>query len=67
MAQGIDNARVRELLEQGAQLVDVLPEEEYRDEHLPGAVSIPLKKLDASTTASLDRERPVIVYCWDSL
>jgi rhodanese-related sulfurtransferase len=67
MAQGIDNARVRELLEQGAQLVDVLPEEEYRDEHLPGAVSIPLKKLDATTTASLDRERPVIVYCWDSL
>jgi rhodanese-related sulfurtransferase len=64
---GIDNARVRELLAQGAQLVDVLPEQEYRDEHLPGAVSIPLKKLDATTAASLDRERPVIVYCWDSL
>jgi rhodanese-related sulfurtransferase len=63
----IDNARVRELLDQGAQLVDVLPEQEYRDEHLPGAVSIPLKKLDASTTTGLDRERPVIVYCWDSL
>lgn len=49
----------------GAQLVDVLPADEYAAEHLPGAVSIPLKTLDAATTAGLDRDRPVIVYCWD--
>ena len=67
MATGIDNARVRELLAQGAQLVEVLPEEEYAAAHLPGAVNIPLKKLDAVSAASLDRDRPVIVYCWDSL
>jgi rhodanese-related sulfurtransferase len=67
MTQGIDNARVRELLAQGAQLVEVLPEQEYREEHLPGALNIPLKQLDAVTAAVLDRERPVIVYCWDSL
>jgi len=67
VATGIDNARVRELLAQGAQLVEVLPEEEYAAAHLPGAVNIPLKKLDAVSAASLDRDRPVIVYCWDSL
>jgi rhodanese-related sulfurtransferase len=67
MATGIDNERLRELLADNAQLVEVLPEQEYAEEHLPGAINIPLKKLDASTTASLDRERPVIVYCWDSL
>ena len=27
----------------GAQLVDVLPEQEYADEHLPGAINIALK------------------------
>jgi rhodanese-related sulfurtransferase len=64
---GIDNAGVREMLAEGAQLVEVLPEDEYHEEHLPGAINIPLKELDRGTAAALDRERPVIVYCWDSL
>jgi rhodanese-related sulfurtransferase len=67
MAEGIRIERVRELLAAGAQLVEVLPEEEYTEERIPGAINIPLKKLDASTASVLDRERPVIVYCWDSL
>ena len=58
---------VRELLEKGAQLVEVLPREEYEEEHLPGAVSIPLKELDREATAGLDRDAPVIVYCHDYL
>ncbi len=56
---------VRALLEEGAQLVDVLPREEYEDEHLPGAINIPLKELDRETTAKLKRDAPVIVYCHD--
>ena len=56
---------VRALLEEGAQLVDVLPREEYEDEHLPGAINIPLKELDRETTAKLKRDEPVIVYCHD--
>jgi rhodanese-related sulfurtransferase len=67
MAKRIDHARVRELLAAGAQVVEVLPEEEYRQEHLPGAVNIPLKTLDAKTTADLDKRRAVVVYCWDAL
>jgi rhodanese-related sulfurtransferase len=67
MAQRSDNARVRDLLAAGAQLVEVLPEDEYREEHLPGAVNIPLKKLDAETTADLDKRKAVVVYCWDAL
>ena len=50
-----------------AQLVEVLPAEEYREEHLPGAISIPLKELDTQTTAGLDKGHPIIVYCWDYL
>ncbi len=36
---------VRRLLEQGALLVDVLPRQEYEEEHLPWAINIPLKEL----------------------
>jgi rhodanese-related sulfurtransferase len=51
---------------QDAQLVEVLPAGDYDWAHLPGAVSLPLKELDART-GQLDRSRPVIVYCHDSL
>jgi hypothetical protein len=30
-------------------------------------VSLPLKELEADRAHQLDRERPVIVYCWDAL
>ena len=53
------------LVEEGAQLVEVLPREEYEEEHLPGAINIPLKELDRETTARLRRDAPVIVYCHD--
>jgi rhodanese-related sulfurtransferase len=51
--------------EEAAQLVEVLPAEEFGDEHLPGALNLPLKTLDAESAASLDPQRPVIVYCYD--
>ena len=59
--------RLRELLDAGALLIEVLPEPEFADEHLPGAINIPLKQLDAATTAALDRSRAVVAYCWDGL
>ncbi|HET8536995.1 MAG TPA: rhodanese-like domain-containing protein [Solirubrobacteraceae bacterium] len=63
----IDYAQLRDLLDDGAQLVEVLPPVEYAELHLPGAISIPLKTLNAETTAALDRGRAVVVYCWDGL
>ena len=56
---------VRRLLRSRAQLVDVLPAQEYQDLHLPGAISIPLKELSAETTIRLRKDVPVIVYCQD--
>ena len=63
----IQREEVRRLVATGAQLVDVLPHAEYDAEHIAGALNIPLKELDEQSTAILDRERPVIVYCWDLL
>lgn len=56
---------IRRLRDQGAQLVEVLPPGEFEEEHLPGAVNIPLKTLTPEIAEQLDRARPVIVYCWD--
>ena len=67
MFERIDYQGLRRLLDEGAQLVEVLPAEEYEEEHLPGAINIPLKQLDANSTAKLDKSRPAIVYCWDYL
>jgi rhodanese-related sulfurtransferase/CBS domain-containing protein len=63
----IGRDEVRRLLDAGAQLVEVLPREEYEEEHLPGAINLPLKALNRTTAGRLSRAKPVIVYCWDSV
>jgi len=65
MPTEIDRAQVQRLIAQGAQLVEVLPAEEYAEAHLPGALNLSLKNLNRKTVAQLERERPVIVYCYD--
>ena len=67
MTSAIDAHRLRELVATGAQLVEVLPKAEYDEEHLPGAINIPLKSLDATSARRLDPARAVVVYCWDGL
>lgn len=67
MPTAVDRFEVQRLVAAGAQLVEVLPQDEYDEEHLAGAVHLPLKQLSADRSAVLDRDRPVIVYCWDGL
>ncbi len=64
--KSIDRNEVRRLLaEEEGQLVEVLPAKEFGEEHIVGAVNIPLKELDERAPRELGRERPVIVYCND--
>jgi rhodanese-related sulfurtransferase len=67
MAAKVTAEQVRELLDGGGQLLEVLPREEYEEQHLPGAISLPLKQLDADAVAGLSRDKAAIVYCWDSI
>lgn len=62
----IDREELHALVARGAQLVEVLPAEEYAEDHLPGAISLPLRRLETEAATVLDRNRPVIVYCWDT-
>jgi rhodanese-related sulfurtransferase len=65
MLTEIHREDVRRRIEAGAQLVEVLPPKEYEEQHLPGAVSIPLKQLNAESTSALRRDQAVVVYCHD--
>jgi rhodanese-related sulfurtransferase len=67
MATGILLDRLLDLIDRGAQIVEVLPEDDYAPVHLPGAINLPLRQLDAQAVTVLDRGRPTVVYCWDSL
>ena len=66
MSREVDRDDLRRMVEAGAQLVEVLPEEEYVEDHLPRAINIPLRRLDDEASTTLDMHRPVIVYCWDT-
>ena len=65
MARLIDRDQLQDLMRRGAQLVEVLPAREFEEDHLPGARSIPLRDISPESAATLDRERPLIVYCAD--
>jgi rhodanese-related sulfurtransferase len=64
--RSIDRDEVRRLIaDENGRLVEVLPAKEFEEEHIVGAVNIPLKELDERASRELERERPVIVYCND--
>lgn len=65
MPQEVGLEEMRRLVDEGAQVVEVLPAREYAEEHLPGAVNIPLKSFNEAAVARLDPHQPVVVYCWD--
>jgi len=61
----IDLTRFTELQKQGAQVLEVLPRKQFDEQHIPGAMSLPLSQFKTSELAKLDRNRVVVVYCWD--
>jgi rhodanese-related sulfurtransferase len=65
MPTDITREVVRQLLEhEGAQLVEVLSQDQYEWAHLPGARHISLTDID-DHRRDLDPARPVIAYCND--
>ncbi len=62
-----DRDEVVLLMSGGAQVVEVLPADEYDAIHIAGAVNLPLRELDERAEEVLDHGRAVIVYCHDFL
>jgi rhodanese-related sulfurtransferase len=61
----VDAWEARELLAAGVPVIDVLPASIYGQEHLPGAVNIPLETFEPSQLAPYDNAAPLVVYCFD--
>jgi rhodanese-related sulfurtransferase len=61
-----DRSVVQALMDAGAQIVEVLPREEFEEDHLPGAIHLSLSAIETGARGRLDPGRPVVVYCWDS-
>ncbi len=51
-----------ELIQQGAQIVDVRTPQEFAQAHAQGASNIPLNEL-ATRVSELERSKPVVVCC----
>ncbi|MFO0628496.1 MAG: rhodanese-like domain-containing protein [Polyangiales bacterium] len=61
---GTSSPRVdhRALVRDGASLVDVRTDDEYRGGHVAGATNIPVHTLEARLR-EIPKDRPVVVYC----
>ncbi len=52
------------LMAEGADLVDVRSPDEYRGDHVKGAVNLPLDQIEQQASTQLpDPQRPVLLYC----
>jgi rhodanese-related sulfurtransferase len=47
-------------------IVDARYPESFAHEHIPGAINLPWRDVDESTTAELPRESLYVVYCWNA-
>jgi rhodanese-related sulfurtransferase len=66
MTRDIDADDVQRLMrDEDALLIEVLPRDEYAEEHVLGAQNIPLTEMTAEAVGWIPRDRPVIVYCND--
>lgn len=61
-AARVDGTTARQLVADGAQLVDVRTPAEYASGHVEGAVNIPVQVIQGQV-GQLDKSRGVVVYC----
>jgi rhodanese-related sulfurtransferase len=55
------------MLSSGVQILDALPSHEYETTHIRGAIHMPVGRILRDASKLLDRTRPIVVYCRDSL
>jgi len=56
MAKIIGRDGVQSLIRANVQLIDVLPQKEFSESHLPGAINIPLTQVGGASTAQLQSQ-----------
>lgn len=59
---GSNNINFKELLDNGAIILDVRTPQEYNQGHIENAVNIPVNTLEANLN-KLDKDKPIITCC----
>jgi phage shock protein E len=59
----ISSAQARQLVSEGALLVDVRSPEEFSAGHIEGALNIPVGELAQRLTELGDKHEPIVLYC----
>ena len=65
LAFEIDSWDLKVALERGEQVtvIDARSVDAYALEHIPGAINIPHRTMNAETTSAIDRASTVVTYC----
>jgi rhodanese-related sulfurtransferase len=69
MPHDIERGRLQQLQAEGAAVVEVMPRQEFKSEHLAGAINLPLEELTAAAADRAlgpDKQRALVVYCQGS-
>ncbi len=45
-------------------LIDARSAQEFEECHIPGAISLPYRKITAESTAQFSKAQPIVAYCW---
>ena len=66
MAETISAEELKEKMDDGEDftLINVLTEESYKNEHIPGSINIPYQDI-AKHYKELDKDKDIIVHCSD--
>lgn len=59
----VTGAEARSLVEQGANLLDVRTDREFRKGHIEGAMHIPVQELAERINEIEDKEKEIVLYC----
>lgn len=66
--QTIDRQELKQMMDQNQDfvLIEALPEKAFNEEHLPGAINVPVQADDFEEKvkqAVPDKDKPVVLYC----
>lgn len=59
----VEVTEVKDRVSQGAVLVDVREQDEYDEEHIPGAQFLPLSELQARYEGELPKDKDLLLQC----
>lgn len=60
----ISAPEVKQMIDQEKPLiVNVLSPLEFKLQHIPGSINIPINTLDKSTLLPVEKDRPLVFYC----